>query len=182
MRLVQHVISSSELPTKAATGIIWLCTFTRLGMKHTCCAYYSPLYEFNKRTPTEAIQDSEPSILNIMDADDIDEIQEDQYLALRLDTLVEEFSAKFIELGQPFSDFFWGYWWSRMDEVYAGKDELSYEDVAAIQDALGLSLRTNEFSLTGSVGDEPSNGTRSVAFENNCNIKRVIAPLCQPKS
>ncbi|KAF7553623.1 hypothetical protein G7Z17_g3484 [Cylindrodendrum hubeiense] len=70
-----------------------------------------------------------------MDLEGVIEIQEeDRYLAARLDTLVEEFDAKFTEFGQPFAKFFFGYWWDRMDEIDAENDELSHENIEAIRE------------------------------------------------
>ncbi|KAH7170197.1 hypothetical protein EDB81DRAFT_774690 [Dactylonectria macrodidyma] len=135
VRLIQYATSSHKIPAEAIMAIIRLSTFTRLGMKHTCCSY-TECYGEEDGSPTEEIYYGEYQIIEIMDPDDIEEIQEeDRHLALRLDALVEEFDAKFVELGQTFSEFFWGYWWSRMNEVDAEKDELSYEDIAAIQEA-----------------------------------------------
>ncbi|KAH7008767.1 hypothetical protein EDB80DRAFT_872565 [Ilyonectria destructans] len=143
VELINAVLSSSKAQTKAAMDIIRLSTFTRLGMKHTCCKY--EYWEFIPDiSHTEAIRDGKYTIISIMDPEDIAEIQEeDQHLATHLDSLVEEFDAKFMELGQPFSEFFLGYWWSRMDEVDAEKDELSCEDIEAIEEA-GVILETGE--------------------------------------
>lgn len=95
-------------------------------------------------SPTQAILQGKYKIIDILDPEEIAEIQEeDQHLAARLDGLVAEFNAKFMELGQPFSEFFLGYWWSRMDEVDAEKDELSREDMEAIREA-GVVLETGE--------------------------------------
>ncbi|KAK7413807.1 hypothetical protein QQX98_007300 [Neonectria punicea] len=70
-----------------------------------------------------------------MDPSDVAEIQEeDRYLAVRLGGLVEEFEVKFCELNQPFDEFLFGYWWDRMNEVDAEKDELSPGDIEAIRE------------------------------------------------
>lgn len=134
VELINAVLSSSKAQTKVAMDIIRLSTFTRLGMKHTCCKYESWKF-IPDISHTEAIRDGEYTIIGLTDPEDIAEIQEeDQHLAARLDGLVEEFDAKFMELDQPFSEFFLGYWWSRMDEVDAEKDELSREDMEAIRE------------------------------------------------
>lgn len=139
--LIQLATSPHKMSVKVIMAIIRLSTFTRLGMKNTCCSY-NECHGEEGGSPTEEIRDGEYQIVEIMDPDEIEEIQEeDRYLALRLDALVEEFEAKFVELDQPFSEFFWGYWWSRMNEIDAEKEELSHEDIGAIQDT-GFVLET----------------------------------------
>ncbi|KAH7023812.1 hypothetical protein EDB80DRAFT_770562 [Ilyonectria destructans] len=143
VELINTALSSSNVQTEAITDIIRLSTFTRLGMNHTCCTYFWPLDHIRKN-PTQAILQGKYRIIDMLDPEEIAEIQEeDQHLAARLDGLVEEFDVKFMELGQPFSEFFLGYWWSRMDEVDAEKDELSREDMEAIREA-GVVLETRE--------------------------------------
>ncbi|KPM38457.1 hypothetical protein AK830_g8078 [Neonectria ditissima] len=135
VEIIQLVVSSGKVLAGVVNEVIRLSTFTRLGMKHTCCTYME-WDRTDDKSVTEAIRDGEYELIEIMDPDDIAEIQEeDRHLALHLDALVEEFNTRFIELGQPFSEFFWGYWWNRMIEVDSEKDELSREDMSAIQEA-----------------------------------------------
>ncbi|KAK7428628.1 hypothetical protein QQZ08_004890 [Neonectria magnoliae] len=103
-------------------------------MKHTCCTYDSSTLE-SLEVPTRAILRGTYQPVHTMDPEEIAEIQEeDQYSATRLDDLVEEFESKFCELNQPFDEFFFGYWWGKMDEVEAEKEVLSREVIEAIRE------------------------------------------------
>lgn len=133
--------------------IIRLSTFTRLGMKHTCCSYIHRCYGEEGEYPdflgedwhaADAIIDGEFQLVQITEDDEIAEIQdEDKHLVARLDSLVEEFDAKFEELGQSLVEFFYGYWSERMEEIENEVDELSQEDVEAIQET-GVILEVRE--------------------------------------
>ena len=84
---------------------------------------------------THSILAGKYKIVDIMDPDEVAEIQEeDQHLALRLETLVAEFTAMFDEQKVTFNDFFFGYWWQRMDEVEAERDEVCANDLGNIQE------------------------------------------------
>lgn len=142
-----------ETPGPIVSEIIRLSTFTRLGMKHTCCRYIHRCYGEEGDHPVsvdeywhaaDAIIDGEFQLVQITEDDEIAEIQdEDKHLVARLDSLVEEFDAKFEELGQSLVEFFYGYWSERMEEIGKEVDELSQEDVEAIQET-GVILEFRE--------------------------------------
>ncbi|KAH8684014.1 hypothetical protein BGZ61DRAFT_455513 [Ilyonectria robusta] len=122
-------------------------------MKHTCCRYIHRCYGEEGDHPVsvdeywhaaDAIIDGEFQLVQITEDDEIAEIQdEDKHLVARLDSLVEEFDAKFEELGQSLVEFFYGYWSERMEEIGKEVDELSQEDVEAIQET-GVILEFRE--------------------------------------
>ncbi|KAH6987109.1 hypothetical protein EDB80DRAFT_782491 [Ilyonectria destructans] len=153
---VQYFLSfgiARETTSSIVSEIIRVSTFNRLGMKHTCCRYthrcygHDGYYSFSGQEywhVAHEIMDGEFQLVHVPEDDEIVEIQdEDKHLAARLDTLVEEFEAKFEELGQSLVDFFYGYWWEKMDEIENEADELSQEDVEAIQDT-GVILEVRE--------------------------------------
>lgn len=71
----------------------------------------------------------------MMHPEEVAEIQEgDQHLALRLEALVAELTAKYNEQNVPFHEFIFGYWWQRMDEIEAEKDEVCTDDLGSIQE------------------------------------------------
>lgn len=142
-----------ETPSSIVSEIIRVSTFTRLGMKHTCCRYTHRCYGdenfyLNLRGEhckvADAIMDGEFQLVQVTEDAEIAEIQdEDKHLAARLDTLVEEFEAKFEELGQSLVEFLFGYWSERVGEIEKEVDELLQEDVEAIQDT-GVILEVRE--------------------------------------
>lgn len=70
-----------------------------------------------------------------MEPEEIAEIwEEDRNLAEQLDDLMDEFEADYDELGIPLTDFFYDHWWRIMDEIDAGRDALSPEDMEAIRE------------------------------------------------
>lgn len=109
-------------------GLPWLSqeimrfeTFERLGLTHTCCKLKG--------------RDWLPNFAHQC----VDEIHdEERYLIDKLETLVTEFQAKFIELGVSTTDFWKGYWESRMNEV-ENEDVLDDDAIAKIRD-LGVVL------------------------------------------
>lgn len=118
-----------------ATDIIRISTFERLEMKHTCCKYIKQNFQYLRRGVCHAILANEYKIIDTMDSEDVAEIQEeDQYLALRLESLVAEFTAKYDQQEESFHDFFFGYWWQRMDEVQAEEEEVAEGDLEEIQE------------------------------------------------
>lgn len=117
------------------TDIIRISTFQRLGMKHTCCEYIGQGFNDLRSGVCYAILADEYKIIDTMDSEDVAEIQEeDQYLALRLESLVAEFTAKYDQQKESFHDFFFGYWWQRMDEVQAEEEEVAEGDLEEIQE------------------------------------------------
>lgn len=118
-----------------AVDVIRVSTFQRLGMKHTCCKYIGPDLEAQRTGVSHAILAGGYKIVDIMDIEEVAEIQEeDQHLALRLEALVAEFTVKYTEQKVPFHDFFFGYWWQRMDEVEAEQDEACIDNLGNIKE------------------------------------------------
>lgn len=118
-----------------ASSFLRVSTFERLGMSHTCCRYVNNCgkYEGADNGVALAILKGEYKLIEVMDADDVSEIQEeDRYLAKLLETLVQEFDVKYEESGLPLSDFFHSYWRARMDEVEAG-NKVSKEELEALR-------------------------------------------------
>ncbi|KAI1410272.1 hypothetical protein F5Y13DRAFT_192459 [Hypoxylon sp. FL1857] len=111
-----------------ALDIIRVSTFEILGMKHTCCRY-------KERRYCDDIQRYiKGGILHLTDPEERDEIrEEDRYLAEQLDFLMVEFEGKFRELNMPLSQFMEDYFFPRIREVWAEKDELSTEDIEDIR-------------------------------------------------
>ncbi|KAK7725234.1 hypothetical protein SLS63_008231 [Diaporthe eres] len=118
-----------------ASDFIRVSTFERLGMSHTCCRFVenSGKYEDRDNGVTFAILNGDYKLIEVMDREDVSEIQEEErYLAELLEVLMEEFEAKYEELGWPLGDFFLTYWWTRMGEVDAGNN-VSGEELEALR-------------------------------------------------
>lgn len=118
-----------------ALSFLRVSTFERLGMSHTCCRYVDNCgkYEGAGNGVALAILKGEYKLVEVMDADDVSEIQEeDRYLAKLLETLVQEFDVKYEASGLPLGDFFHSYWRARMDEVEAG-NKVSKEELEALR-------------------------------------------------
>ncbi|RDW94237.1 uncharacterized protein DSM5745_01559 [Aspergillus mulundensis] len=94
---------SQSLCDTVAPVVIRCCTFTGLGIRHTC-RYHEP----------------ECPDWGRVDLEDIAEVQEeDRLLIARLEELVSEFESKYLELELPLAEFLRGYWTSRMEEELA---------------------------------------------------------------
>jgi hypothetical protein len=129
IKLVDFFAEPYEIPIIAA-AVIRVATFNAIGMKHTCCSWV----EFSRNNLCSDHTDND-GLVKVMDLAEIREIrEEDQYLALLLDALVKEFTAKLIEMCVPFSQFFWEYWWKRMDEIDRERDGLSVKELDALRE------------------------------------------------
>lgn len=127
--------SDWDLPVNVVADVFRVMTFHHLGMKHTCCKYKRQNLEAKIDGVTEAILVGEYKVVKIMDPEEVDEIQEeDRHLAIHLEALVAEFTARYNEQKVSCHDFFFGYWWQRMDEVEAEKDEAWTDDVGSIRE------------------------------------------------
>lgn len=132
---LMFILLSKDLDLDITTEIIRVSIFHRLGMKHTCCKYIGQDFQAVKTGVTHAILAGEYKIVDLMDPEEVAEIQEeDQHLALRLEALVAEFRAKYDEQKVSFHDFFWGYWWQRMNEFEAERDDVYADDLGSIQE------------------------------------------------
>lgn len=103
---------------------IRVCTFERLGMRHTCCEYdFLILLEHDNRLHPH---------IKTMDHMEVEEIQaEDDFLAKTLEGLMAEFKSRFRNETQSFRDF-WKWWDERMDEIDAARDPIPVEDIEAM--------------------------------------------------
>ena len=85
-------------------------TFVALGLRHTCDCY-------------QVEYDAGPYVRRLS-PDEIDEIQsEERYLIDRLESLLTEFEAKYIELKITALEFFEGYWSTRINKVMQEMDQ-----------------------------------------------------------
>ena len=55
-------------------------------------------------------------------------------MVLLLDVLVGGFTAKLTEMRVPSSQFFWEYWWKRMDEIERGRDGVSMKELDGLRE------------------------------------------------
>ncbi|KAG6357746.1 hypothetical protein INS49_013625 [Diaporthe citri] len=133
--LITSRLSGHPKARQFASDFIRVSTFERLGMSHTCCRFIdnSGKYEDCDNGVTFAILKGEYKMIEVMDREEVSEIQEEErYLAELLEVLVEEFEAKYEELGWPLSDFFLTYWWTRMGEIEAG-NKVSGEELEVLR-------------------------------------------------
>ncbi|POS81510.1 hypothetical protein DHEL01_v200083 [Diaporthe helianthi] len=135
MDLLTKQLSGHPGARKFASEFIRVSTFERLGMSHTCCRFidHGGKYEGLGNEVNFAILKKEYKIINIMDAEDVAEIQEEErYLEGLLEKLVEEFEIRYEELGLPLGNFFLTYWWVRMDELDTGS-KVSQEELESLR-------------------------------------------------
>ena len=131
IELLDTVIKDTE-SQHIAEAIIRVSTFTRLGMNHTCCTYDHS--EEGCEVGRE-ILDGEYRLVRVMDPTDINEIrEEDRHLASLLENLMEEFEMKLKQQDMSFKEFFYEYWWRRMDEVEQEREEIPDADLQAMRD------------------------------------------------
>ncbi|XDG09657.1 hypothetical protein ABKA04_009272 [Annulohypoxylon sp. FPYF3050] len=79
-------------------------------------------------------------LIRLEDPEEIAEIRdEDRLLSELLETLMEDFGAKFREMKVPLDQFMEGYFWTRMEKVKKQRDELSVEEIIKIRD-IGIVL------------------------------------------
>ncbi|KAI1384548.1 uncharacterized protein F4822DRAFT_366603 [Hypoxylon trugodes] len=124
-RLVNEFGAASSHPS--AMEAIRSMSFTKLGMKHTCCGY---------RHHHEGWKDIlKNGLLELMDHEEIEEIRdEDRSSSVLLNALMREFDNKFQELGLPLVDFVKQYWWPRVKEVKTADDLRSKEYLQAVRE------------------------------------------------
>lgn len=137
-------------PTVARTismTFVRVCTFTRLGMKHTCCRYryndphcraprtdaHNQLFRGEGGTVTWDILEGTFQPIQLMESEDITEIwEEDASLVEQLESLMADFETRYDELDVSFENFFYDHWWPRMNEIEAERDALLTQDLKAI--------------------------------------------------
>ncbi|KAL1883235.1 hypothetical protein Daus18300_000293 [Diaporthe australafricana] len=135
MDLLRSRLSGHPGARQFALDFIRVSTFEQVGMSHTCCRFMenSGKYESPDKGVTMAILRGEYKIVEIMDAEDVAEIQEEErFLGKLFEALMKEFDAKFEELGLSLSDFFFSYWWPRMAGIEA-ENKVTQEELTAIR-------------------------------------------------
>lgn len=123
--------------TKGNVGIdqafIRFLTFHALDLKHTCCINHQ-----NDSYPCGDFK------LKSRDEDEIEEILDEERLRLKdLEQLMNEFEAKFDELGLPIMDFLDGYWHTRMMSFLSERDPYDEEHVMGAR-RIGVKLEVEE--------------------------------------
>lgn len=135
MNVLESRLSGHPGACQFALDFIRVSTFERVGMSHTCCRFVdnSGKYQSPDNGVTMAILRGEYKIVEIMDADDVVEIQEEErFMGQVFEALVKEFDVKFKELGLSLRDFFFSYWWPRMAGIEA-ENKVTKEELTAIR-------------------------------------------------
>lgn len=125
LRMITPAVSGEE-GYRIASDLVRVLTFHMLGMKHTCCCV---------DTWADLKSAMKGGLIRLEDPEEMAEIRdEDRFLAELLDTLMEDFGAKFRQMKVPFDQFIEGYFWTRMKEVEKQKDEFSVEEIIKMRD------------------------------------------------
>ncbi|OTA95503.1 hypothetical protein M434DRAFT_202713 [Hypoxylon sp. CO27-5] len=125
IRLAEPVIPTS-LKYTVSLEYIRQITFTRLGMKHTCCQF--------EKTYQEDLLICLGRI-HFLNPTEIEEIrEEDRYLAEQLEVLMKEFEEKFREMDMPLTQFVEKYLWPRLDEIEKERVELTAEESRVLRE------------------------------------------------
>ena len=129
--VLEFVITSHESsllrPTSIVERIVRSLTFSALGLTHTCCEYED--YYTLGHYPLPMVW--------MKSIEEIEEIQaEERYLLEKLDSLVDEFMAKFSKQDVSLEKFLKNCWWNRICEIYQEEKNanVSGEERAAIQE------------------------------------------------
>lgn len=136
---VLAIMSEQQDHVKAA--FVRVCTFDRLGMRHTCCVHTSFVDGIVSRRSLDRLDrlDRLEPIIEVMDHLEAEEIrEEDRYLAENLEELMIEFKARLRDRTQSFRDFL-KWWMGRMDEVDEEDDTIPDEDIETMVD-IGVRL------------------------------------------
>ncbi|KAF4809396.1 hypothetical protein CGCTS75_v014768 [Colletotrichum tropicale] len=127
----------SEEQDKVQATFVRVCTFDRLGMRHTCCTHDLSSHNLEALQLSDRLETH--ALVELVDHMEVGEIQEeDRYLASTLDTLMIEFRTRLQDTAQSFHDF-WKWWNKRMDEMDAEKGSIPHEDIQAMVD-IGVRL------------------------------------------
>lgn len=115
-------LTHSETSCDIAIEFIRMLTFESLELTHTCCDLSSP--NMGRKGPEQR-----------------DGIHEEETLGLHvLETLMEDFAAKFAELDTSLEDFITGYWRERMEGELYRKDQIPEDELNRIRE-LGVYLK-----------------------------------------
>jgi hypothetical protein len=148
-----------NLPT-IPTSFIRMMTFDSLQLTHTCCSLGDP----------EIFYDIEKPMVRVKEQVEIDRIRGEEVVDLMLlETLMDEFIAKFAELGCSLSDFYRGYWRTRMEEELY-KDEQIPEDELDGQRELWVWLTKEEdgasYDFFGGLWEDRAEGKSPRGYED----------------
>lgn len=100
----------------AFSEIIRILTFQALGLTHTCCRTRIDSFGWLQLTPFE-------------DDDDTSEIHDEEREDLQLlEDLLLEFEQQRQDKPSSFRKFIFGYWWTRMQEVWSEEDLLDVSE------------------------------------------------------
>ncbi|KAK3989402.1 hypothetical protein QBC44DRAFT_85771 [Cladorrhinum sp. PSN332] len=119
-----------DIMMRVAMVSLRMMTFEALELTHTCCSLrWSRQYEYPGR------------IIALKQQEEVRRIREEESADLHLlESLVEEFTAKFASLALPLGDFLRGYWRQRMEEILYGEDLIPKEELQG-QRELGVHLK-----------------------------------------
>ncbi|WQF89797.1 Putative ankyrin repeat-containing domain superfamily [Colletotrichum destructivum] len=139
----EHLPDLSDLLASSSEGVagqcrnqyvydtIRLCTFVKLGMRHTCCSYR----KFEKIISSGNFHGPEQCGLRVMEPAEVAEIQEeDRHTAELLEMLMAEFEARLQSHPEPLDQFILGYWGRRMKQVEAERDQIGDDNIQAMRD------------------------------------------------
>ncbi|KAL0932910.1 uncharacterized protein CTRU02_211873 [Colletotrichum truncatum] len=122
-----HEMSYQGLGTKCA--FVRVCTFSRLGMHHTCC-----VHRIHDQGTILRERGRFAKLISIMETEEVAEIRnEDRYLAVTLEKLMEEFSSKLRNDTLSFLEFM-KFWNNRMCEFESEKEQIAAEDLQTMLD------------------------------------------------
>lgn len=127
-RLMLHMIKSlftEPVYQKVWEGKSWLpeaairfLTFEKLGIMHVCCCYSRTSKEWHTNEYEEVIEF----------------LEEEAYKIQQLEKLINEFRAKYVELGMPLPEFLELYWTARIEEFLREENPLSSEELSRIKE------------------------------------------------
>jgi hypothetical protein len=130
VKLLDELCNTDYITRPVAMEILRILTFDTLELRHTCCAMQNTL-GIVKRYEDDA---------------EISEIHDEERGTItKLEELMDEFFAKYEELGMPLVSFVEEYWQRRMDEVLGAleNETLQDDEIAKIRE-LGVVLKLEE--------------------------------------
>jgi hypothetical protein len=129
VKVIDKIAKTDDAWKWLPTEIIRFVTFEGLEIGHTCCllSYYKV-----KGFMHESFVSREVQYIN--------EVQEAYRPSIKLlEKLLDEFNAKYTELGLPFLEFYNGYWKARMNEVIDELEVVNEEELQKTEE-LGVVL------------------------------------------
>ncbi|KAJ0167662.1 hypothetical protein CTA2_1277 [Colletotrichum tanaceti] len=118
---------------------IRVCTFIKLGMRHTCCRYSGSW----AAVPRDEFHGPENCGLCVMEPAEVAEIrEEDKHTAELLERLMAEFEARLQSRPEPLDQFVRGYWRKRMRQVEAEMEQIGADDIQAMRE-IGVRIESD---------------------------------------